>query len=179
MKDMEEGDNAWLRMWFKEVRPWSPLEVDKERLMWLKVFGVLFQAWNHNLFDLISKQVGALIREEEGTKNQSRMDVERIQVRTKSFSMINEEIRIKVNDDIFNILMIEDTSDVEVMMNKKLIYNSLRVDNESSLKDFVNESGNAEEGSELDCVPETASNVGDGGGPESERNNNMDPVLAE
>ncbi|XP_058752321.1 F-box protein SKIP19-like [Vicia villosa] len=94
--------------WFKEVRKWNPREVDNERMAWVRVFGVPSQAWNHIFFDFISLSVGSLLREDESTEGKLKMEVARLLIRTKSFTMINEEIKITVDNDVFNILMLEE-----------------------------------------------------------------------
>ncbi|XP_058758647.1 uncharacterized protein LOC131631902 [Vicia villosa] len=40
LRELVDGGNTWLGQWFKEVRVWSPREVDKERVMWMRVNGV-------------------------------------------------------------------------------------------------------------------------------------------
>lgn len=48
MEELEEGyiseligdGSTWWKQWFKEIRPWSLLDVDEEIVMWLRVYGV-------------------------------------------------------------------------------------------------------------------------------------------
>src|SRR4051812_22998556 len=114
-------------------------------------------------------QVGALVWEDEGLKLSPCMDVARILIRTKKFSMINEELRIVINNEIFNILMLEDPNGVESRIQNSVQPERFRVSNDTSSEDSVNESGKEDEGSEYEYVPETALEERGGGGSESGR----------
>lgn len=36
----------WVESWFDEIRVWSPMEIDNERLVWIKCFGTPAHAWS-------------------------------------------------------------------------------------------------------------------------------------
>ncbi|PNX65689.1 hypothetical protein L195_g062723, partial [Trifolium pratense] len=54
LEEQEEGEvralmedaKSWLDQWFRDIRPWSTREVDKSRLVWLRIYGVPIHAWN-------------------------------------------------------------------------------------------------------------------------------------
>lgn len=35
-----EERRLWWEQWFDSIRPWEPTDVDKERMLWLKIYGV-------------------------------------------------------------------------------------------------------------------------------------------
>ncbi|MCI37176.1 hypothetical protein A2U01_0058400, partial [Trifolium medium] len=41
-----EDAKGWLDQWFREVRPWSANEIDHERIVWLRIYGIPVHAWN-------------------------------------------------------------------------------------------------------------------------------------
>ncbi|MCI34513.1 hypothetical protein A2U01_0055733, partial [Trifolium medium] len=45
---LQEDAQEWLNQWFKETRPWNPKDVDLDRIVWLRVFGIPAHAWNDN-----------------------------------------------------------------------------------------------------------------------------------
>ncbi|XP_045802504.1 uncharacterized protein LOC123896113 [Trifolium pratense] len=117
LEDQEEGEvkalmedaRGWLEQWFKEIRPWSPREVDNERLVWLRVYGVPIHAWNDKFFSLIAKQYGIFLNADDTTSKKLSMDVARILIRTPGLKAIDDFISVKVDDELFQIRLIEDS----------------------------------------------------------------------
>jgi hypothetical protein len=35
----------WMDQWFKEIRPWSPKEIDRDRNVWLRIHGIPAHAY--------------------------------------------------------------------------------------------------------------------------------------
>lgn len=42
-----------MKHWFKEIRPWSPKDVDIKKVIWLRIHGVPTHAWNLSLLSFI------------------------------------------------------------------------------------------------------------------------------
>lgn len=61
-------------------------------------------------FIFIAQSLEALNHEDERTKSRVSMDVARILVRSKLKASINEEVKVKIDDEFFNILLSEDTN---------------------------------------------------------------------
>ncbi|PNX88595.1 hypothetical protein L195_g044701, partial [Trifolium pratense] len=103
LEDQEEGEvkalmedaRGWLEQWFKEIRPWSPREVDNERLVWLRVYGIPTHAWNNNFFSLIAKQYGIFLNADDTTSKKLTMDVARILIRTPGLKAVDDFISVK------------------------------------------------------------------------------------
>lgn len=47
LQEMMEGSSKWLEERFKNVRRWSPREVDQEKLVWVKEAGIPRHAWTN------------------------------------------------------------------------------------------------------------------------------------
>jgi hypothetical protein len=45
-----EDAKEWLDHWFTTIRPWSPTDIDTERTIWLRIYGVPIHTWNLNFF---------------------------------------------------------------------------------------------------------------------------------
>jgi hypothetical protein len=45
-----EDAKEWLDQWFTTIRPWSPTDIDTERTIWLRIYGVPIHTWNLNFF---------------------------------------------------------------------------------------------------------------------------------
>lgn len=82
-------------------------------------------------------------------------------IHTKRFLLINEEIKVKVDEDIFNFHMDEDMHGVEEAQSSH--FGNERSDDSSS-EESVNVSNNDDGGSEDEFVPETTGDNGSGGG---------------
>ncbi|CAI8610467.1 unnamed protein product [Vicia faba] len=111
LKALIKEASDWINQWFVEIRPWSPKEVDNERLTWLRVFGLPCHAWHAKVFDFMSKSVGVFICVDEETTKHKTMDVARILIRTKYCMVLNETYNISINENIFRIKVVEDTHD--------------------------------------------------------------------
>ncbi|PNX65331.1 hypothetical protein L195_g062544, partial [Trifolium pratense] len=60
-----EDAREWMEQWFKKIRPWNAKEIDMERLVWLRVYGIPAHAWNDAFFTLISKPWGHFINADD------------------------------------------------------------------------------------------------------------------
>ncbi|XP_045820034.1 uncharacterized protein LOC123913360 [Trifolium pratense] len=74
---MDEAKD-WLKQWFTEIRPWSPKEIDRDRYVWLRVYGIPTHAWNDIFFEQVSKPWGSFINVDDATMKKLTMDVARI-----------------------------------------------------------------------------------------------------
>jgi hypothetical protein len=104
-----EDAKGWLDQWFVEIRPWSPNEIDEERSIWLRIYGVPTHAWNINFFDQVVKPWGKFIHADDGTSKKITMDVARILIRTSCQKVVDEFIDVKINGKIFHLRVLEDS----------------------------------------------------------------------
>jgi hypothetical protein len=37
---LRDDAKGWMEQWFKDIRPWSPKEIDITRVAWLRVYGI-------------------------------------------------------------------------------------------------------------------------------------------
>ncbi|MCH82646.1 hypothetical protein A2U01_0003457, partial [Trifolium medium] len=100
---------GWLQQWFKEIRPWSTREIDTDRLVWLRVYGIPVHAWNDIFFALISKPFGTFLNADDSTSKKLTMDVARILIRTPGLKAVDDFLSVEVNDEIFQLRIIEDS----------------------------------------------------------------------
>lgn len=61
--------------WFSEIRKWSQINVDKERVTWIRCFGIPCHAWNYSFFKFLEKMVGSLVSTDDNTMKMECMDV--------------------------------------------------------------------------------------------------------
>jgi hypothetical protein len=100
---------GWLDQWFKHIRPWRPQEVDMERVIWLRVFGVPSHAWNDLFFAQLVKPWGVFLNSDDGTSKKITMDVARLLIRTSCQNPVNEFFDVLVNGEIFRLRVLEDS----------------------------------------------------------------------
>lgn len=67
----------------------EPNNMDPERIMWTKCYGIPFHAWSPRFLEFLTKTVGTYMCNNDITTNQSKMDVVRFMVRTKCAMVIN------------------------------------------------------------------------------------------
>lgn len=97
-----------LALWFSEVKPWDSSVVSRERFLWLKVQGVPAHAWEEVCFKTLVNLVGTFVKMDGATSKKSRLDVARILISATSAETIIKNVRVKINEDIFNIRLSED-----------------------------------------------------------------------
>jgi hypothetical protein len=99
----------WLDQWFKEIRPWNPKDIDPERIVWLRNFGIPIHAWNNDFFEQVTKPWGTLLKSDDRTSKKLTMDVARLLIRTSSQKPIDEFFDVKINGDIYHLHILEDS----------------------------------------------------------------------
>ncbi|MCI00190.1 DUF4283 domain protein, partial [Trifolium medium] len=104
-----EDAKEWLDQWFREIRPWNQKEVDVERIVWLRVFGIPLHAWNDDFFAMVTKPWGFFMNADDVTCKKLTMDVARILIRTSCQKAVDEFIDVKVDGEIFHLRVIEDS----------------------------------------------------------------------
>ncbi|MCH88317.1 RNA recognition motif, partial [Trifolium medium] len=100
---------SWMDQWFKDIRHWSPKEIDRERIVWLRLYGVPAHAWNDLFFAQVTKPWGSFISADDVTLKKLSMDVARIMIRTSCQQVVDEFFDVKVNGEIFHLRVIEDS----------------------------------------------------------------------
>lgn len=71
----------WWELLFVSVKPWQPTDVDPERLLWLKIYGVPCHAWGESLFRSLLDSIGRYVKSDKETMLKLRMDEARICLR--------------------------------------------------------------------------------------------------
>ncbi|GAU16840.1 hypothetical protein TSUD_367870 [Trifolium subterraneum] len=93
----------------KEIRSWCPSDLDVERTIWLRIYGVPSHAWNESFFTQLVKPWGSFINEDEGTLKKSTMDVTHLMICTSCQQIIDEIVDVKVNDVVYHLRVLEDS----------------------------------------------------------------------
>lgn len=104
LKD-EEGA---FQSWFSEIRKWSPAEVPRYRHTWIRCQGVPLHAWHDAFFQKITTLMGKFVMLDVRMVNKTRLDMARILIQTTSLEMIHRVMKVKINDQIFSIRVVEE-----------------------------------------------------------------------
>ncbi|MCH95089.1 DUF4283 domain protein, partial [Trifolium medium] len=88
---------------------WNSTDVDVDRIAWLRVFGIPAHAWNDSFFAQVTKPWGFFLNTDDVTSKKLTMDVARILIQTSCHKAVDEFIDVKVNDEIFDLRVIEDS----------------------------------------------------------------------
>lgn len=80
--------------------PWSPKDVDHERLTWLKCYGLPCHAWCNQFFKFIAWCVGEFVSCDANTEKQKALDVARFLVNAKYSLNLNEIFNVEINNII-------------------------------------------------------------------------------
>jgi hypothetical protein len=133
-----EDAKEWLDQWFVEIRPWSPSDIDTERTIWLRVYGVPSHAWNDIFFSQLVQPWGSYVKADDGTLKKITMDVARLMIRTSCQRVVDEFVDVKVNGKIFHLRVLEDSyGPMRIMIPQKKNLNGR--DNEGESEDEEDE----------------------------------------
>ncbi|CAL0332758.1 unnamed protein product [Lupinus luteus] len=126
----------WVCEIFINIRRGTPQEVAKERLTWVKVFGVPLQACNASFFSMVAGLHGRFIRLDENTRDMKILDVGLVLILTSSKIRIEHTFPIKVGDLFFDIRVVEEdqicpSNSIVPMSMEKEEEDSVSVDNPS------------------------------------------------
>ncbi|MCI15128.1 DUF4283 domain protein, partial [Trifolium medium] len=99
----------WLEQWFRDIRLWNPKEVDNERIVWLRAYGIPVHAWNDGYFSAITASIGTFINVDDCTMKMDCMDVARLMVRTQGIGVVDTIVETVINGDRFDVRLIEDS----------------------------------------------------------------------
>jgi hypothetical protein len=117
LEEQEEGEvqalmvdaKEWLDQWFQEIHPWSPKEIDRDRIVWLRVYCIPVHAWNDQFFTQITKPWGTFINTDDVTSKKLSMDVARLMIRTSCQIVVDEFFDVKINGEFFHLRILEDS----------------------------------------------------------------------
>lgn len=107
MEFVEEAKD-WLFQWFRWIRPWKPEDVDRERVAWIRCFGVPVHAWNGDFFSKLSEHVGTYLYSDDNTERKKSLDVARVLIRTKSMESLSKTFTVSINNVLYPIKIVED-----------------------------------------------------------------------
>lgn len=94
--------------WFKDLRPWTPTEVEKEHYAWIRCQGVPLQVWNGEFFEKLVSSLGRYVSMDSTTMSKKRFDVARVMIQTSSLETITRIIKVKINGVFFSIRLVEE-----------------------------------------------------------------------
>lgn len=67
LEELISDRSSWWKQWFRYVRPWQISDVDSERDLLTKVFGVSCQSWYMDFFISLANNLGKYICVDENT----------------------------------------------------------------------------------------------------------------
>lgn len=69
-----EGKSWWSQL-FSEIREWKEEHVDKDRVTWLRVYGIPCHAWNFSFFEMLANTLGTYVYSDENVLKGTNMDI--------------------------------------------------------------------------------------------------------
>ncbi|GKV25884.1 hypothetical protein SLEP1_g35265 [Rubroshorea leprosula] len=108
LKETVENAKELLSQWFSEVKSWMPTMVAKERLVWLKCFGVPLHVWGSEFFSSIASEWGKFISLYDNTRLKKRFDVARVLISIAEDKIISKAINYMINGHMYCIHCMEE-----------------------------------------------------------------------
>jgi hypothetical protein len=107
---LRDDAKGWMEQWFKDIRPWSPKEIDITRVAWLRVYGIPPHTWNDLFFSQLVKPWGVFFNSDDSTAKRITVDVARLLIRTSCQQPVDEFDDVMVNGEIFRLRGLEDSN---------------------------------------------------------------------
>lgn len=134
----EDGD--YLEGWLSDIKPWKPEAVPRVRSVWLRVLGVPVHAWGEDFFRFLAELVGRYVETDVATSSKSRLDIGRILVTVSSPEAINKTVKVKVNEHVFLVRLVEEVIVDQFCLGIKMRNNSSVGGYSSDYSDAVEDS---------------------------------------
>lgn len=107
--------------------------VDADKVTWLHIYSIPCHAWSSNFFKFITKSVASYMCCDDVTRDQIKMDVAKVIVRTKCSMVLNDIINVKINEVLFRLKIVEDSHDslrINILVRSESDSDSLGSDSE-------------------------------------------------
>jgi hypothetical protein len=106
-----KAKEEWLGYYFFDIKPWSPVLVNVNREVWVKVYGIPIHAWGDNLFKLLGARFGEFVDYDEPTASKLSLDVARLKLSTPIRSRIETPVAVSVMGVIFEVWVVEEEAE--------------------------------------------------------------------
>jgi hypothetical protein len=93
---VEKAKDSW-SLFLSYVENWSPNLIIRERLAWFNCYGIPVHAWSESFFKFLFFGRGVIVEIDEATSNKTALP-----------DWCNRNVRVKINDIIYNIRLVED-----------------------------------------------------------------------
>ncbi|KEH40713.1 DUF4283 domain protein [Medicago truncatula] len=114
IEEAEGRSDPWWRGLFKSVKRWAPNLVSKQRLIWIRCFGLPLHVWDEKTFKKMGALFGEFVDFDEETIGLNRVDMGRIYVLSSSMAFVNEKLRVEVMGVVFDVWVVEEVVPVAV-----------------------------------------------------------------
>ncbi|GLT40909.1 hypothetical protein SLA2020_150070 [Shorea laevis] len=108
IRELVDGNLQWVAAYFDRIKYWFPSDIAEERFVWVRILGLLLHAWSEESLTTIGNHVGKIVSIDEYTLSKECLDAARILVSTKSKKAINEAFILKVKNNSFLIVLVEE-----------------------------------------------------------------------
>jgi len=104
---LSEAADFFANFFSSPVR-WNKDTLVRERVAWLRIYGVPLHAWNYDFFKLCVYDFGRLLRIDDITLDKDRFDYARVLVSTSSLDIIKRDASIVVDGVLLGFQIIEE-----------------------------------------------------------------------
>ncbi|KAK7256698.1 hypothetical protein RIF29_30155 [Crotalaria pallida] len=101
-------DAKWFSGYFSNIQPWSSKVKVRERLCWLRCYGVPVVAWSEQCFKTIAERVGKYVGLDTETQSCSRFDMGRILISTEKKAFITADLHVKIHGTLHEVHVMEE-----------------------------------------------------------------------
>ncbi|WJX26817.1 hypothetical protein P8452_15693 [Trifolium repens] len=108
VKNAVESNSDWWSRCFIEIRPWNPLLRPRGRRVWVRIYGTPLHVWGEDCFNKVVYNFSKLIRMDEATKDQRRLDYARVEVHINGWETVDKLVDIRVGGDLFVLRVVEE-----------------------------------------------------------------------
>ncbi|MCI34913.1 hypothetical protein A2U01_0056134, partial [Trifolium medium] len=103
-----DSNKDWWSRCFIEIILWTPVARPRGRRVWVRIFGTPLHVWGEDCFAKVVCSFGRLIKLDEPTKSQQRLEFARVHVAINCWDTIDKVVDIRVGEELFVLKVMEE-----------------------------------------------------------------------
>lgn len=101
-EDVIKSFDEWSAFWLDWWQPWSYIDVNQNRVIWMRMIGVPLHVWSSSFFGMGCSKFGNMIKLHQNTKHKIKLDEALVKVST-GLASIDRLMRCKIDEACFQI----------------------------------------------------------------------------
>lgn len=107
-KEALDEFDEWVAFWFEWTRPWNCLDVNLNRTVWTRWYGVPLHAWNTNFFSMVCAKVGLFLKMDSIDEQKLYVNAARVLLSATCLTKIDKVMQVNIDGISYSIRVVEE-----------------------------------------------------------------------